>query len=443
MSSKKAINVTAGYNQAKGKSDSAWVNDTSKLLIGNAKNDADLDAMGVQKVTNIGEVIANATQNSDGSLTDHGKLNYNGALELKDIEDHRSENNNGFNISTSVGTSIKGESKESSWYPKGSTTVGLQSKGNEQDQLTKATMGQGTVKNATDTTNRGINATQEITRDQVTGMLDGSVTIDHRLLSEGGREQIIQEQKDIPENTKVIVGSTATGGLILGSGIVGLLDENGSVKDATTLTQNNADAAELAANLQLIQEGKLTNVVDNQDILNQYNQGLINGTSNENTQVNLNNGLYNSDGLKVDATTNISNKTDIYLDTNSQENSIGLITHENSHQLGFGEGSSTALGKLGEAAFNVNSWVNSKNIDESKQQILNTVKTEIVGKNDAQAQLDLLKANEQKQLQQIVKGDQFEDHLSDNDSIKFSSLKGTYQRECTSNAGSGNCKKIS
>ena len=70
--------------------------------------------------------------------------------------------------------------------------------------------------------------------------------------------------------------------------------------------------------------------------------------------------------------------------------------------------------------------------------ILNTVKTEIVGKNDAQVQLDLLKANEQKQLQQIVKGDQFEDHLSDNDSIKFSSLKGTYQRECTSNAGSEN-----
>ena len=40
-------NITASYNQAKGNSDSAWVNDTSKLLIGNAQNDADLDAMGV------------------------------------------------------------------------------------------------------------------------------------------------------------------------------------------------------------------------------------------------------------------------------------------------------------------------------------------------------------------------------------------------------------
>ena len=73
-------NVTASYNQAKGQNDKAWVNETSKLLIGNAQNDADLDAMGVQKVSNIGGVIANSTKNSDASLTDHGKLNYTGAL---------------------------------------------------------------------------------------------------------------------------------------------------------------------------------------------------------------------------------------------------------------------------------------------------------------------------------------------------------------------------
>ncbi|RZG78532.1 filamentous hemagglutinin N-terminal domain-containing protein [Acinetobacter sp. WCHAc060033] len=193
-------NVTASYNQAKGQNDKAWVNETSKLLIGNAQNDADLDAMGVQKVSNIGGVIANATKNQEGTLTDHGKLNYTGALELKDIQDHSSESNRGFNVSTNVGTSIKGESKESSFHPSGSTAVGLQSTGNEKEQLTKATMGQGTVINATDSTNRDINNTQEITRDQTTGMLDGSVTIDHRLLTEDGRKQIIQEQKDLPEN---------------------------------------------------------------------------------------------------------------------------------------------------------------------------------------------------------------------------------------------------
>ncbi|WP_308469276.1 hemagglutinin repeat-containing protein, partial [Acinetobacter guillouiae] len=193
-------NVTASYNQAKGQNDKAWVNETSKLLIGNAQNDADLDAMGVQKLTNIGGVIANANKNADGTLTDHGKLNYTGALELKDLQDHSSESNRGFNVSTSVGKSIKGESKESSLHPSGSTTVGLQSTGNEKEQLTKATMGQGSVTNTTATSNRDINNTQEITRDQVTGLLNGSVTLDNRLLTENGRTEIVKQQKDLPEN---------------------------------------------------------------------------------------------------------------------------------------------------------------------------------------------------------------------------------------------------
>jgi filamentous hemagglutinin len=34
----------------------------------------------------------------------------------------------------------------------------------------------------------------------VTGLLNGSVTVDNHLLTESGRAQIIQEQKDLPEN---------------------------------------------------------------------------------------------------------------------------------------------------------------------------------------------------------------------------------------------------
>jgi filamentous hemagglutinin len=233
-------NVTASYNQAKGKNDKAWVNETSKLLIGNVKNDADLDAMGVKKVTNIGGVIANATKNSDGTLTDHGKLNYTGALELKDIQDHSSESNRGFNASTSVGTSIKGESKESSLHPSGSTTVGLQSTANEKEQLTKATMGQGTVKNTTANTNRDINNTQEITRDQVTGMLNGSVTVDNRLLTESGREQIIKEQKDLPQNAEIIGKMTAAGVTSLGVATAALASGDQNLKQAYDTVMNPA-----------------------------------------------------------------------------------------------------------------------------------------------------------------------------------------------------------
>lgn len=192
-------NITASYNQGKGNSDSAWVNNTSQLLIGNAQNDADLDAMGVKSITNIGGVIANATKNEDGSLSDHGKLNYSGELDLEDIQDYKNNSSSGFNISGNVGIP-QGGTKKASTAPKGSTTIGLQSSGQETEQLAKATMGQGTVIHATDTINRDINSTQEITHDQTTGMLNGSVTIDHRLLTEGGRAEIIQQQKDLPEN---------------------------------------------------------------------------------------------------------------------------------------------------------------------------------------------------------------------------------------------------
>ncbi|WP_353620006.1 hemagglutinin repeat-containing protein [Acinetobacter sp. 256-1] len=233
-------NVTASYNQAKGENDKAWVNETSKLLIGNAQNDADLDAMGVKNVTNIGGVIANASKNADGSLTEHGKLNYSGALELKDIQDHSSESNRGFNASTSVGTSIKGESKESSLHPSGSTTVGLQSTGSEKEQLTKATMGQGTISNATVDTNRDINNTQEITRDQVTGLLNGSVTVDNRLLTENGREQIIKEQKDLPQNVEIIRKMTAAGATSLGVATAALASGDQNLKQAYDTVMNPA-----------------------------------------------------------------------------------------------------------------------------------------------------------------------------------------------------------
>lgn len=242
--------------------------------------------------------------------------------------------------------------------------------------------------------------------------MNGSVTLDNRLLTESGCAQIIQEQKDLPQNGKIIAGSTATGGLILGSGVVGLLDEKGSVKDATTLTKNNADAAydaELAANLQLIQDGKSTNVVDNQNLINEYNDQLTKGTSIKNTDVNLVDGLYNENYLKTDATTNITNKTDIYLDKDSQNKTVNLVTHEDAHQVGFGEKSADALGWMGETAFNVNSWVNSSNIDTAKTQIQNTPKVETVGVNDAQAQLDLLIENKNQLAIQQALGDEFND----------------------------------
>ncbi len=194
--------------------------------------------------------LRSAKHFSDGTLTDHGKLNYTGALELKDLQDHSSESNRGFNVSTSVGKSIKGESKESSFHPSGSTTVGLQSTGNEKEQLTKATMGQGTVKNTTELTNRDINNTQEITRDQVTGLLNGSVTVDNRLLTESGRAQIIQEQKDLPQNAEIIGKMTAAGVTSLGVATASLASGDQNIGKAFQTLMNPANTFDFIQKIQ-------------------------------------------------------------------------------------------------------------------------------------------------------------------------------------------------
>ena len=233
-------NVSASYNQSKGSSDSAWVNNTSKLIIGDKDHDANLDAMGVKQVTNVGGVIANATKNADGTLTDHKDLNYSGALELKDLQDHNYNSSRGFNVSTTIGKTTQEKDGEKGKYPNGSTTLGLQSNGQETEQLTKATMGLGTVKNTTELTNRDINTTQEITRDQTTGMLNGSVTVDHRLLSESGRAEIVQQQKDLPQNAEIVGKMTAAGVTSLGVATAALASGDQNLKQAYDTVMNPA-----------------------------------------------------------------------------------------------------------------------------------------------------------------------------------------------------------
>ena len=361
-------NVTASYNQAKGENDKAWVNETSKLLIGNAQNDADLDAMGVKNVTNIGGVIANATKNEDGSLTDHGKLNYSGALELKDIQDHSSESNRGFNASTSVGTSIKGESKESSLHPSGSTTVGLQSTGNEKEQLTKATMGQGTVSNTIADTNRDINNTQEITRDQVTGMLNGSVTVDNRLLTESGRNQIIQEQKDLPQNAEIIGKMTAAGVTSLGVATASLASGDQNVGQAFQTLMNPANTFDF------IQKNP-----EAAAILNKFKNGEFNDIeSAKNAMIQL------ASALGVDVNVLTTTITDVYglkgttdkniiaIDVNddNRKSNIEVLEHEISHNQGLSnELLSNLSGKTGELGFTSGIAYNKEAVDYYQKQI--------------------------------------------------------------------------
>ena len=102
-------------------------------------------------------------------------------------------------------------------------------------------MGQGTLKNSTALSNRDINNTQEITRDQVTGLLNGSVTVDNRLLTESGRQQIIQEQKDLPQNAEIIGKMTAAGVTSLGVATASLASGDQNIGQAFQTLMNPAN----------------------------------------------------------------------------------------------------------------------------------------------------------------------------------------------------------
>ncbi|MDC5432924.1 filamentous hemagglutinin N-terminal domain-containing protein [Acinetobacter baumannii] len=363
-------NVSASYNQSKGSSDSAWVNNTSKLLIGDKDHDANLDAMGVKQVTNIGGVIANATKNADGTLTDHKGLNYSGALELKDIQDHNYNSSRGLNVSTTIGKTTQEKDGQKSKYPNGSTTLGLQSNGQETEQLTKATMGQGTVKNTTELTNRDINTTQEITRDQTTGMLNGSFTVDHRLLSESGRAEIVQQQKDLPRNAEIVGKMTAAGVTSLGVATAALATKDQNLKQAYDTVMNPARIFDF---VQKHPEAAT--------VLEQFKNGNYDGLLQTKGSIQL---LAQALGQDVDVlTTSMTSflgikgaydhqTNTVVLDVNNENRSSILSTtgHEIAHGQGISnETSADLVGKSVDWAFSSGVKNNEATIDQYKDQL--------------------------------------------------------------------------
>ncbi|MGQ1063014.1 DNA/RNA non-specific endonuclease [Acinetobacter baumannii] len=363
-------NVSASYNQSKGSSDSAWVNNTSKLLIGDKDHDANLDAMGVKQVTNIGGVIANATKNADGTLTDHKGLNYSGALELKDIQDHNYNSSRGLNVSTTIGKTTQEKDGQKSKYPNGSTTLGLQSNGQETEQLTKAMMGQGTVKNTTELTNHDINTTQEITRDQTTGMLNGSFTVDHRLLSESGRAEIVQQQKDLPRNAEIVGKMTAAGVTSLGVATAALATKDQNLKQAYDTVMNPARTFDF---VQKHPEAAT--------VLEQFKNGNYDGLLQTKGSIQL---LAQALGQDVDVlTTSMTSflgikgaydhqTNTVVLDVNNENRSSILSTtgHEIAHGQGISnETSADLVGKSVDWAFSSGVKNNEATIDQYKDQL--------------------------------------------------------------------------
>ena len=175
---------SAGYGQNSSSEDSQWVNNQTTLIGGGKVN------INADKTTVTGAVIANASRDENGNLQDRGGMNLvTNELIINDLQDHNRTDSKGINLSAGLSKS-------------GTSSVGLQKGGHNTEQTTYATLGSGTVqkKNGEQhdlaNVNRDLNETQIITKDQQTAGLDATVTVDHRLLSEGGRNAIKEDFED-------------------------------------------------------------------------------------------------------------------------------------------------------------------------------------------------------------------------------------------------------
>ena len=133
-----------------------------------------------KQLSNTGALIANADINSDGTLTDKGKLDWQVEnYSAEDISNIDQQQSNGINANISLSGS-------------GSSSLGGSNSGHDKRGLTQATIGN-TQQDIEINGNRHLNASQQITRDWQTGGLDASVTVDHRLLSKAGRTSIKED----------------------------------------------------------------------------------------------------------------------------------------------------------------------------------------------------------------------------------------------------------
>ncbi|WP_158409008.1 M23 family metallopeptidase [Endomicrobium proavitum] len=159
----------------KSNTDSAWVTEQTSLTGGN-----NVTISVGNKTTLTGAVIASASDNLTLTTKE---------LEHNDIEDRNTTESKGFGLSTSIGTSQSDKGK-TNVAPNGSTTLTLKNTGEEKEQTTKATIGNGTIiisgveqtENDLQGLNRNTETTQETTKDIITGALDASATIDNRAL---------------------------------------------------------------------------------------------------------------------------------------------------------------------------------------------------------------------------------------------------------------------
>ena len=141
-------------------------------------------------------------------------------LTYSDIINFNNTTTKGSGLSTGIGTSADNFFKGTN--PNGTTTITHTNEGSEKEGITRATIGNGNITIANKEVsqennnldlignlNRNVDSSQEIAKDMITGALDRSVTVDNRLFTKDGREDIVDDFKNFIDNTYNVLDQTA------------------------------------------------------------------------------------------------------------------------------------------------------------------------------------------------------------------------------------------
>lgn len=200
-----------GANKGSGSSQSITATEQSGIVYS-----GDNHSLTANNTTNIGGIIANIKTDSDGNQS-NGNLNFTtGTLVTKHLVNTATQEQRNIGASLSTGKTATGVSLNN---------VGLQlgNTGQEFESKTLATIGQGAVVTSDASTGQdsltGVNRdalnTETVTKDMQTGGLAVDTGIDTRVFTSAGRDEIIDEQKELAENIKEtgkdIAGAAALG----------------------------------------------------------------------------------------------------------------------------------------------------------------------------------------------------------------------------------------
>jgi len=341
-----------GANQNSSSSDSKWVNNQTTLIGGTSsgemgEGDVNINA---DSTTITGATVASATRNEDGSLTDNsssgtGSLNLaTDELVINNLQDKDHSESEGFNVSGSSG----------------STTVGLTSNGHKTEQDTLATLGGGNItkkdgsaheEGLVESANSDLNNSQVITKDQQTGGLDATVTVDHRLLSGDGLKDIAEDFEDTVDHAEEIGVSVQQVASLDSVGIedfAGLVNDKAEIR--TGVAQIHDQENEEGENeLRDVINDSEASAEETQDALSALAQAL---TGDESQQVDLynegENGTENLKGFYDDADGQIALNTQ-QTDMTDVSDKVEVVGHESYHakldqeDSGFSEADREAL----------------------------------------------------------------------------------------------------